>query len=102
MEYTAVITFNFTVPYWWAGDINKPNNLHHQQILSFFFRLQFSSLEGITSTTHLCMFPIAIWCRCPFFVCLTKLIVITIVMFSEARQQKDILIWATASIRIYK
>lgn len=33
---------------------------------------------------------------------LTKLIVITIVMFSDATQQKDILIWATASIRIYK
>lgn len=36
------------------------------------------------------------------FMSLTKLIVITIVMFSDATQQKDILIWATASIRIYK
>lgn len=61
MEYTAVITFSFTVLYWWASDIDKPINLHHQQILFFV-----SSPEGITSTTHLCMFTIAIWCRCPF------------------------------------
>lgn len=66
MEYTAVITFSFTVLYWWASDIDKPINLHHQQILFFCFRLQLSSPEGITSATQLCMFTIAIWCRCPF------------------------------------
>lgn len=35
MEYTAVITFSFTVLYWWPSDIDKPINLHHQQILFF-------------------------------------------------------------------
>lgn len=35
MEYTAVITFSFTGLYWWASDIDKPINLHHQQILFF-------------------------------------------------------------------